>query len=79
MAKTCPSCQAALNESAKRPSAWVPILTAVGVSAAALIVYQQVKRSQSDEKRVESALARCARAATALDRRIGESHIQLAS
>ena len=79
MAKTCPSCNADIADESKKTSAWAPILAAVGVSAAAYFVYHGVKKVKSPEHKVESALARCARAASKLDRRIDEVPIQIAS
>jgi len=79
MSKLCPTCHASLNEESKKTSAWVPLLTAVGVSAAALIVYKQVKRATSPEKRVEDALSTCSRAVRALECRIGPDEVRLAS
>jgi hypothetical protein len=79
MAKTCPSCNAEIAEESKKTSTWAPILAAVGVSAAAYLVYHGVKKVKSPEHKVESALARCARAAQDLDRRIDDSPIKIAS
>lgn len=78
MAKTCPSCKAEMNSSEKKSSAWLPILTAVGVSAAALYVLRRVRKGSKEMHVDKDLLAECTRAARALDNRISEDPIRLA-
>jgi hypothetical protein len=52
-------------------------LTALGLGAAAYLVYRQIQRN-APEARVESALEACARAAQALDRRLDPTAVALA-
>lgn len=78
MAKTCPSCNKELNDSEKKASAWLPILTAVGVSAAAIYVLRKVRKSAPEAHVDKNLLEECTRAARALDSRIGEETIRLA-
>ena len=78
MAKTCPSCKAELSDSEKKTSAWVPILAAVGVSAAALYVLRKVRKGSKEIHVDKDLLAECTRAAKALDNRINEDPIRLA-
>ena len=79
MTKTCPSCNAEIAEVSTRGSTWVPFLAAVGMSAAALLVYNGVRKAKSPKKTVENALATCSRAASALDRRLGDFQVRIAS
>ena len=69
MAKTCPSCNAELCGSEKKSSALLPILTAVGVSAAAILVLRKIRNSSAGQAD-KDVLADCSRAARALDQRI---------
>ena len=78
MANNCPKCNAELAESDKKNSAWWPILTAVGVSAAALYVLGRVRKNSAEMQADKDGLADCTRAAKALDKRIDEETIRLA-
>lgn len=77
MANNCPKCNAELAGSENKTSAWWSILTAVGVSAAAIYVLRRVRKS-ADQHVDKDVLADCARAAKALDKRIDEETIRLA-
>ena len=78
MAKNCPHCSKETEGPSKKASAWLPILTAVGVSAAALYVLQRVRKSSTEMHADKDVLADCARAAKTLDKRIDEESIRLA-
>lgn len=77
MARICPTCQADLGAGARHRSPWLPIVTALGVSAAAYFVYRHVAKGR--DRSMEAILDHCARAASALDRRLGDSVISIAS
>jgi len=77
MAKICPTCNLEQPASTKRHSAWVPIAAAVGLSAAAFLVYRQIRRTRGPN--LDVVIDHCARAASALERRLGDGLISIAS
>lgn len=78
MAHTCPNCHNEVPSNRGKSSTWVPLLTAVGVSAAAFLVYRKVRRVSAGNG-IDNILESCSRAARDLDRRLGEYPISLAS
>ena len=78
MAHTCPNCHNEVPTSRGKSSTWVPLLTAFGVSAAAFLVYRQVRRASAGDG-IDNILESCSRAARDLDRRLGEFPVPLAS
>ncbi len=77
MARVCPTCSVAIVESPKKSHVWVPIVTALGLSAAALLVYRQIRKSQTGG--LDTILDHCARAAAKLDHRLDDGILPLAS
>ena len=72
MSKTCPACAMEASESSRKSPTWVPLITAVGVSAAAFLVFRQVRKARKTF-RLDDVLDNCSRAASDLDRRISDS------
>lgn len=77
MSKTCPACAMEGSESPRRSSPWVPIVTVVGVSAAAILVYRQLTKSKGG-LRIDDVVSSCTRAAGDLERRLTDTLAALA-
>jgi hypothetical protein len=79
MAKICSTCKAEIVGSAKKSSPWLPVLTAIGVSAAAIYVLKRVRRAANPLRISEDLVSSCAKAARDLDRRLDDAAMKFAN
>lgn len=77
MPNNCPSCAMKDSETSRKAPTWIPFVTAVGVSAAALFVFHQVRKSQGGVS-VDRVLNTCTRAASDLERRLNDTFAAMA-